>query len=63
MVIDANKRYTLQESAEYCRVSEQTMRRWIKRGFLPAERSGLRKIVISGSALLSASVAIVAATV
>lgn len=39
--------YTLQQVAVHFNVTEQTVRRWIKRGFIRARRAGPRKLLFS----------------
>jgi excisionase family DNA binding protein len=39
-------RYSVRDAAEFHRVSEKTIRRWIQQGILPAERVGPKLIRI-----------------
>ena len=39
--------YTLRQVAVHFNVTEQTVRRWIKRGIITAHRAGLRKLVFT----------------
>ncbi len=39
--------FTLRQVAGHFNVTEQTVRRWVKRGIIVAHRAGLRKLVFT----------------